>query len=79
LDRRKAAPGESIAGMDILKEIGIYLLAVIDNWAGYCTGGVIVALLWFWSTLKQKISCASPKCHPGAKRGMVWDVVDSFL
>jgi len=37
-----------------LSEIGSFLWAVINNWAGYCTGGVIVALLWLWSTLKQQ-------------------------
>ena len=30
------------------------LWAVINNWAGYTTGGLIVALLWFWSALKQQ-------------------------
>jgi hypothetical protein len=31
-----------------------FLWAVINNWAGYATGGLIVALVWLWSTLKQK-------------------------
>ncbi|HWW97907.1 MAG TPA: hypothetical protein VNY74_09420 [Edaphobacter sp.] len=39
--------------MEYLKEIGQFLWAVINNWAGYCTGGVIVALLWLFSTVKE--------------------------
>jgi hypothetical protein len=35
------------------KELGEFLWAVITNWAGYTTGGLIVALLWLWSTLRQ--------------------------
>jgi hypothetical protein len=27
-----------------------FLSAVLNNWAGYVTGGIIVALAWFWST-----------------------------
>ena len=42
------------AHMEFLKELFIFSWAVINNWAGYCTGGVIVALLWFWSTIKQR-------------------------
>jgi hypothetical protein len=30
-----------------------FLWAVANNWAGYTTGGLVVALLWLWSTLKQ--------------------------
>jgi hypothetical protein len=30
-----------------------FLLAVINSWAGYATGGVVVALLWLWSTISQ--------------------------
>jgi hypothetical protein len=40
--------------MDFVREFFIFAWAVINNWAGYCTGGVVVALLWFWSTLKQQ-------------------------
>jgi hypothetical protein len=40
--------------MDILKEIVTFVWAVINNWAGYFTGGVIVALLGLWATVKQK-------------------------
>ena len=40
--------------MELLRDIVIFLWAVLNNWAGYCTGGVIVALLWFWSTLRQR-------------------------
>jgi len=29
--------------------------AVINNWAGYATGGIVVALVWLWSTVYQKI------------------------
>jgi hypothetical protein len=38
----------------LIGDLGTFLWAVINNWAGYCTGGVVVALLWLWSTLKQK-------------------------
>jgi hypothetical protein len=40
--------------MEICREIGTFLWEVINSWAGYTTGGLIVALLWLWSTLKQK-------------------------
>src|SRR6266496_4592186 len=39
--------------MEWISELGAFLWAVINNWAGYTTGGVVVALLWLWSTLKQ--------------------------
>jgi hypothetical protein len=39
--------------MDFFEDIGRFLWAVINNWAGYTTGGVIVAALWLWSTVKQ--------------------------
>jgi hypothetical protein len=39
--------------MDVLKEFGEFLWAVATNWAGYTTGGLVVALLWLWSTLRQ--------------------------
>jgi MFS superfamily sulfate permease-like transporter len=40
--------------MEWIKELGEFLWAVINNWAGYATGGVIVAILWLWSTYFQK-------------------------
>jgi hypothetical protein len=39
---------------EIIREISIWAWAVINNWAGYATGGVIVALAWLWSTFRQK-------------------------
>src|SRR6266496_3760418 len=39
--------------MEWISELGAFLWAVVNNWAGYTTGGVVVALLWLWSTLKQ--------------------------
>lgn len=39
--------------MEWLKQVAEFLWAVINNWAGYTTGGLIVALLWLWSTLRQ--------------------------
>jgi len=37
--------------MDWLRDLGEFLWAVITNWAGYVTGGIIVALLWLWTSL----------------------------
>jgi hypothetical protein len=39
--------------MDYLKQFGEFSWAVLNNWAGYTTGGVVVALIWLWSTLQQ--------------------------
>jgi hypothetical protein len=39
--------------MDYINDIGRFLWAVINNWAGYTTGGVLVALLWLWTTFRQ--------------------------
>jgi hypothetical protein len=39
--------------MMFVRELGEFLWAVINNWAGYATGGLIVALVWLWSTVKQ--------------------------
>lgn len=39
--------------MALLKELRIFLWAILTNWASLCTGGVVIALIWFWSTLKQ--------------------------
>ena len=40
--------------MEWLKEIGVFLWAVLNNWAGYVTGGLVIALIFLWTTLKQK-------------------------
>jgi hypothetical protein len=40
--------------MEYIQEIGEFIWAVVNNWAGYCTGGLIVALLWLWATIKQR-------------------------
>jgi hypothetical protein len=40
--------------MEWIKDFGVFAWAVVNNWAGYCTGGVIVALLWLWSIIKQQ-------------------------
>jgi hypothetical protein len=39
--------------METAKEFGVFTRDVLNSWAGYCTGGVIVALLWLWSTLNE--------------------------
>jgi hypothetical protein len=38
---------------EYIQELWQFVWAVVTNWAGLTTGGVIVALLWLWSTLKQ--------------------------
>lgn len=30
-----------------------FLKAVLNSWAGYTTGGIVVALVWLWSTVSQ--------------------------
>jgi hypothetical protein len=40
--------------MELLKEIGAFLWAVLNGWAGYCTGGIIVAVVAFWHTFRKK-------------------------
>lgn len=40
--------------MQTINEIGQFLWAVIYNWAGLSTGGVIVALVGFWHLLKNQ-------------------------
>jgi hypothetical protein len=40
--------------MDFFKDLLTFLWAVIDSWAGYTTGGIIVAILWLWSILRQR-------------------------
>ena len=39
--------------MEWIRELGEFLWAVVNNWAAWTTGGVVVALLWLWSTLRQ--------------------------
>jgi hypothetical protein len=39
--------------MLFFRELGVFLWAVLTNWAGYATGGVVVGLAWLWSTLSQ--------------------------
>jgi hypothetical protein len=39
--------------LEFISDLGQFVRAVINSWAGYATGGVIVALLWLWSTWKQ--------------------------
>jgi hypothetical protein len=39
--------------MITLRELGEFLWAVATNWATWTTGGLVVALLWLWSTLRQ--------------------------
>jgi hypothetical protein len=40
--------------MQWIKELGVWLWAVINNWAGYSTGGLIVAVVALWGLLKNK-------------------------
>jgi hypothetical protein len=40
--------------MEFIRVLSTFLWAVVDNWAGYCTGGVMMALLWLWSMLKTQ-------------------------
>jgi hypothetical protein len=40
--------------VDYLRQLGDFVWAVINNWAGYTTGGLVVAALWLWSTVRQK-------------------------
>ncbi len=39
--------------MEYLKDIAVFLWAVINNWAGYTTGGLVVAVVGLWSTVKK--------------------------
>ena len=39
--------------METVKEIGQFVGAVINNWAGYSTGGIIVAAVAFWRALRN--------------------------
>ena len=37
-----------------ISDIFQFIWAVINNWAGYATGGLLVALVWVWSVWKDK-------------------------
>src|ERR1700676_1019692 len=39
--------------MELLKEIEAFAWAVINGWAGYATGGIIVATIALWHTLRN--------------------------
>ncbi|HEX4920517.1 MAG TPA: hypothetical protein VFV92_07230 [Candidatus Bathyarchaeia archaeon] len=40
--------------MDWIKDVGVYLWAVLWNWGNLATGGVIIALLWlYYSVIRQ--------------------------
>jgi hypothetical protein len=40
--------------MEWISEIGQFLWAVLNNWAGYSTGGIIVAVVALWHVLKNQ-------------------------
>ena len=50
-------PTETIGPMrDVkawLSDLFQFLRAVLNSWAGYTTGGIVVALAWLWSTISQ--------------------------
>jgi hypothetical protein len=60
-----------VRAVDILKQMGDFVWAVITNWAGYATGGVIVALVSLWSLLR--------KIPPSKKFGVVLALVFLFV
>src|SRR5471030_1329766 len=31
-----------------------FLWAVVNNWAGYATGGIVTAVVWFWLGWREK-------------------------
>lgn len=37
-----------------LEQIIEFIWAVIGNWAGYATGGIVIAFFWLWSTITRK-------------------------
>ncbi|HEY2496356.1 MAG TPA: hypothetical protein VGK24_04745 [Candidatus Angelobacter sp.] len=37
-----------------------FLWAVLNSWAGYTTGGIVVALAWLWSTISQTAMSRKP-------------------
>ena len=39
--------------MEYISDLLRFLWAVVTNWAGLATGGIIVAVLWLWSTVRQ--------------------------
>src|SRR5947209_1688863 len=40
--------------MPWINEVGQFLWAVINNWAGYSTGGIIVAVVALWHLMKSQ-------------------------
>jgi hypothetical protein len=38
----------------LLSEIGEFVWSVVNNWAGYVTGGILIAFLWLWLALRQE-------------------------
>src|SRR5438128_12641043 len=42
------------SSMDWITDIGRFLWAVINNWAGYSTGGIIVAVVALWHLIKNR-------------------------
>jgi hypothetical protein len=40
--------------METLKHFEEFFWSVVNNWAGYCTGGLIVAIVWFWNAWKDR-------------------------
>jgi len=40
--------------MDLLSDLLSFICAVVNSWAGYATGGVIMALVAFWAMFRQK-------------------------
>ncbi len=40
--------------MDWFSDIGRFLWAVVNNWAGYSTGGIIVAVVALWHLMKDR-------------------------
>jgi hypothetical protein len=37
----------------MLRDFGVFVWAVLTNWAGFATGGILVALVWLWGTLNK--------------------------
>src|SRR5262245_60645527 len=60
--------------MHILHEIGIFVWAVINNWASYSTGGIIVAIMTLWYAIKG--SSAPRKVVLGLT--LLWFIIGSF-
>lgn len=51
--------------MELLRDFGQFLWAVITNWAGYATGGILVALVGLWSITKRPPSKKFSLCLLG--------------